>query len=476
MAQPKPILLVMLVGNMIAVSCAAGTAILTTNAIAGTAVGLVIVLITTFILTRLRRSEVAAVSEQILSLIATNGIARVEATPPSDPAELVTLLQSAAGELQRRRADLELELNGLKAILGAMEEGLVVVDSEKRVLLANAAARKMLNLPEGDIVDKPLQEIARHPDLIGNIELALSASQTCGFEFQTSPAISTGIKEGGKNKSYILARCSPFAYESHSVRGAVAVLHDITELRRLERVRTEFVANVSHELRTPLTSLMGYLETLHEENWNDLEQARKFLLVCRRQAERLSRIVEDLLRLSRLENPQQEIASAEVNLSEVLNTAAEQCRHMADERHIALEVETPPRSATISGDRGLLVQAVSNLVENAIHYNREHGRVKARLSRSRNAQWEIAISDTGIGIPAEAVGRIFERFYRVDKGRSRESGGTGLGLSIVRHIALAHGASVHVESEVDKGSTFYLRFRLHGFEQPAKSEVHQYSA
>jgi two-component system phosphate regulon sensor histidine kinase PhoR len=391
---------------------------------------------------------------------------------PADPARFTGYIQQITVELQRQRADLELELNGLKAILESMTEGLLVVDSEKRVLMANAAARTMLNLPEGDILNKPLREIARHPDLLGNLDLSLSAAQTCSFEFQ--PATTPNPpKDGGKGRTHILVRCAPFKDASRTMRGAIAVLHDISELRRLERVRTEFVANVSHELRTPLTSLMGYLETLHEDDWSDLDQSRKFLLVCRRQAERLSRIVEDLLRLSRLENPQQEIAAAEVNLCEVVSAAIDQCRPLAEERAITLEMALPPQRAVICGDRGLLVQAVSNLVENAIHYNKERGRVAVRLGRhgAENAQWQIAVSDTGIGIPPEAAGRIFERFYRVDKARSRDKGGTGLGLSIVRHIALAHGASVHVESKMEQGSTFFLRFRRQEFEPKPAPEA-----
>ena len=375
----------------------------------------------------------------------------------ADMAALAASVQRIGGEMQPRLTSLEVELHGLKAILGAMEEGLVVVDSDKRVRMANLAARKMLNFPDGELINRPLQEVTRLPDLLGNIELCLTASQTCSFELQMTGAT------GGKG--HILARCSPFQDASHSISGAMAVLHDITELRRLERVRTEFVANVSHELRTPLTSLLGYLETLQEGGYADPEQLQRFLLVCRRQAERLSRIVEDLLRLSRLENPQQEIAAAEVDLTEVVGTAVEQCRPLAEERGVELAVELPSQTATVWGDRGLLVQAISNLTENAIHYNREKGRVQVRLARFPSAtspNWEISVADTGIGIPRDSIGRIFERFYRVDKARSRERGGTGLGLSIVRHIALAHGASVHVESEVDRGSTFFLRFKGRG--------------
>ena len=374
---------------------------------------------------------------------------------PGVPEAASRALQSAATQVQQRIHALETELHGLNAVLSAMEEGLVVVDSDKRLLMVNAAARKILNLPEEGLTGRDLSEIARQNELLSNITLSLEASQTASFEFQVA------------GKRHVLARCSPYRNNASTTdgderqHGAVAVLHDISELRRLERVRTEFVANVSHELRTPLTSLLGYLETLSEDAALDAEESRKFLQICRRQAERLSRIVEDLLRLSRLENPQQEIAATEIDLAQVVNTAVDQCRERGEERRISIETQLPDREAVIFGDRGLLVQALSNLIENAINYNREGGRVTVRLRSypGSSKQWEISVEDTGIGIPSESLGRIFERFYRVDKARSREGGGTGLGLSIVRHIALAHGASVHVESVLDKGSTFSLRFK-----------------
>jgi len=422
-----------------------------------------------------RLSRVLKTSASRLSTLSRRGVAQggalsagdvAECGPLGDAAESLRALESV---IQQRINDLQTELNGLNAVLSAMEEGLVVVDAGKRLLMVNAAARKILNLQDDGLIGCPLQDVARQSELLGNIELSLGANQTCSFEFQVAP-----------QKRFVLARCSPYRNDASNggggrQHGAVAVLHDITELRRLERVRTEFVANVSHELRTPLTSLLGYLETLSEDSGLDPEQAQKFLGVCRRQAERLSRIVEDLLRLSRLENPQQqEIAAAEIDLAVVVNSAVDQCHSHAEERRITIDAHLPDRAAIIFGDRGLLVQALSNLIENAINYNRDGGRVTVKLRPYDAAakQWEISVEDTGIGIPTDAMGRIFERFYRVDKARSREGGGTGLGLSIVRHIALAHGASVHVESIIDKGSTFSLRFKARETQQ-ASIMVHE---
>jgi two-component system phosphate regulon sensor histidine kinase PhoR len=368
-------------------------------------------------------------------------------------------LSTAIEDVRRRISYVEAERDGLKAILAAMEEGVLVVDSRKCILVANAAARKMMRIAALDPIGSPLVTMTSQPDLLANIELSIVAAQTCSFEFQLPIP-------GESTRCCILAHCAPFHDETRELSGAVVVLHDISEIRRLERMRTEFVANVSHELRTPLTSLLGYLETLEHSGWDDADQANRFLSVSRRQGENLSRIVEDLLRLSKLENPQQDIATTEIDLVEVAGAAVEQCQPLALQRRVTLTSDFPDSPMKLFGDRGLLVQAISNLIENAVNYNRETGRVTVRLARLQRAdssdaplQWEVAVSDTGIGIPQGALKHVFERFYRVDKARSRDRGGTGLGLAIVKHIALAHGASVHVESDVGKGSTFYLRFK-----------------
>ena len=399
-----------------------------------------------------RQREQAAQLDEIHATLA-----KLHGQAPDESQSVTGILEKNAREAQERIAHLQAESSGLKAILAAMEEGILVIDSQKRVIVANPAARKMLNISgDPEPVGRPLAEVAALPDLVGNISQAVDAAQACGFEMQLP-------LDGQTGRRFILARCAP-VHDEARLSGAVAVFHDMSELRRLERMRTEFVANVSHELRTPLTSLLGYLETLESGAWEDREQAQQFLKICHRQAENLSRIVGDLLRLSRLENPQQEIASTQLDLCEAVNTAVEQCQALAGTRRVALEADLPQQTVPIRGERGLLVQAISNLIENAINYNRENGKVQVRLARlnresDSDSQWEVSVADTGIGIPPNALPHVFERFYRVDKARSRDRGGTGLGLAIVKHIALAHGASIHVESEMNKGSTFFMRFK-----------------
>lgn len=365
------------------------------------------------------------------------------------------------------------ECDGYKSILATMSEGILVLDARRNVLFSNPALRQILNIPMDVSLAQGLSQMHQNAELLANVEMAIEAMRACSFELQLEAAGEPGETPGLRQKRFIQAHCAPFKQERQALAGAVAVLHDISDLRRLERMRTEFVSNVSHELRTPLTSLLGYLETLEADDFKDPVQSREFLGICQRQAENLGRIVEDLLRLSRLENPQSEIASAKVSLPEVIRSAVEQCKPLAAQRAIDLSFQIPEGEVQIEGDRGLLVQALGNLIENAINYNRDKGSVAVQLrafkpangpsssesTRLSEGSWEIAVSDTGIGIPAHALPQVFERFFRVDTARSRRQGGTGLGLAIVKHIALAHGASVHVSSEPGSGSTFIMRFK-----------------
>lgn len=405
--------------------------------------------------------------------IVERALAEHEGPPP--PMETSAELAARLCEKLNARIDsLSNELDGFKLILSAMGDGILVVDSQRTVLFSNPAARKILGIPEEAPLARSLLQLTEQAELLANIEGSITAMQACSFEFQLPVADSNPPL-----KRFVQAHCAPYKNEKQALAGAVAVLHDITELRRLERMRTEFVSNVSHELRTPLMSLMGYIETLETGAIDHPEQARDFLKICSRQAEGLAHIVEDLLRLSKLENPQSEIADAVVSLNEVVNAAVEQCAIHGEKRGIKITQELPDAEVTIKGDRGLLVQCVSNLIENAVNYNRDNGSVQVILTPSKpsgdsdpgsdGSEWDVTVSDTGIGIPAHALQRVFERFYRVDKVRSRSQGGTGLGLAIVKHIALAHGASVHVESEVGKGSTFFIRFKVGKAQKVRKS-------
>jgi len=242
--------------------------------------------------------------------------------------------------------------------------------------------------------------------------------------------------------------------------GAVVVLDDVTEMQRLEHIRRDFVANVSHELKTPVSSIKGFVETLLDGAVDDPDDARRFLGIIARQSDRLAAIIEDLLALSRIEQSETTgtLPVEPLPLAGIIDTAADDCRPRAVERRIALEVDCPADLvATANGP--LLEQAVINLVDNAIKYSERGGSVEVE-ARFVEGWLEVAVTDRGVGIPARDLDRIFERFYRVDRARSRATGGVGLGLSIVRHVAANHGGEVTVQSKEGEGSTFVLRIPI----------------
>ncbi len=355
--------------------------------------------------------------------------------------QLSKKLNSMAAQLQAQIRDLESQRSQLEGVLEGMSEGVLVEGPGGEILLINPAARSILDIKEvppgarsGDLIRHPVLR-----EMIGR------------------------VRSEGRPQSQDLTLYSPS--ERHlRVRGdacrstagpaALLVFHDITDLKRLENLRRDFVANVSHELKTPLTAIQGAVETLLGGALQDADRGKPFVESVAEEAGRLHRLVEDLLTLAQVESGQglkREPVSLRVFFQE------ETARHQkeAGARGVSLELEPVPPDLSLPADRGQLVQAVGNLLENAVKYNRPEGRVIVRVSIN-GRECRIEVEDTGIGIPAEDLPRVFERFYRVDKGRSRESGGTGLGLSIVKHVAEAHGGSVQVESRPGTGSRFTL--------------------
>jgi signal transduction histidine kinase len=241
--------------------------------------------------------------------------------------------------------------------------------------------------------------------------------------------------------------------------GVVIVFHDVSEMKRLERVRQEFVANVSHELRTPLTAIKGYAEALLDENLESNPQAVEFLKVIDRHAARMEKIVADLLFLSQLESPARSLRKEAIVVPELLRTALDSVTPSGEAKKQILELKCPAEIPPISGDSQKIHQMLVNLLQNAVNYTPAGGRITLEVRRTEEGV-QLEVADTGIGIPSDDLPRIFERFYRADKGRSRELGGTGLGLSIVKHIAEAHGGRVSVESQVGKGSRFTVSLPL----------------
>jgi two-component system phosphate regulon sensor histidine kinase PhoR len=328
-----------------------------------------------------------------------------------------------------------------------MVEGVVVIDLVGTVVLMNARAREVLGLPvDGAWRGRPLVELVRDPGLAAVVrEVAIGAVVTArdvtleaggGLMLQVNAARLRGVDE------------RPF--------GFVLVLHDVTELRRLEVVRRDFVANVSHELRTPLTAIKGYAETLLGPAGDDRETARRFLGVIDRHSERLGRLIDDLLTLSDLELGRTALRLGTVAVGSVIDDVLQILGGPARRKGLRLAADVAPDVPPANADGDRLRQVLINLVDNGIKYTPSGGRVLVRARPGTGAHAglvEIAVEDTGVGIPAQDLPRLTERFFRVDKARSRELGGTGLGLAIVKHIVQGHGGSLHVTSALGDGTT-----------------------
>lgn len=332
----------------------------------------------------------------------------------------------------------------LRAIVETAPFGIVALDQLGRVLTANPAAERMLGLPPLRTQGRLIIELVRAPELetllVGAHETGRNAESELSFALQGNRRVARAV-------------AAPLQAASSDAT-CLLVLEDLTELRRLESVRSDFVANVSHELRTPVTNVRGYAETLLE-SFQLEPQARGFVQVIQRNATRLGSIIEDLLLLASLEGAESAPPMEPVPLHAVLHGCMEQHTPVAAAKRIKVECHSEP-GLTVLGSAGLLGQAVGNLLENALKYSPEGTRVQIH-AQAQGDEAVVEVRDQGPGVPPQHLPRIFERFYRVDKARSRDSGGTGLGLSIVKHVAQTHGGSVEVESRSGVGSVFRIR-------------------
>jgi two-component system phosphate regulon sensor histidine kinase PhoR len=361
-------------------------------------------------------------------------------------------LNVMATRLREKIQDLEQEQAKITAMLDAMVEGVIAVDGHEHILLMNEQARVMFGLGTARGEGKPFLEVLRNADL-HEIFRAVHAGGPGAALHREFTLTGPSRRVLGVNA----VRLAPVGGE----RGVVMVLHDVTELRQLERVRTEFVANVSHELRTPLTAIQGYLETLLSGALEEPENARRFLEIVLRHSERLGRLLNDLTDLSNIELGKVTLRKESVQLDEVVGSVVAIIGPRAARSRVAVTADTPAELPAVVADRDRLVQILINLVDNAVKYTPEGGTVTvtARATGEEAPRAvEIAVTDTGIGIPAADLPRITERFYRVDKARSRELGGTGLGLAIVKHLVLAHGGELRIDSVEQQGTT--VRFTL----------------
>ncbi len=356
-------------------------------------------------------------------------------------------INKMAQTLDKRVQDTTKRLGQQDAILGAMAEGVIAVDRTEKVINIYKAAAATLDVNPEDAVGKNIHEVVRNRPLIRLIERTLAGSSL------TEDEIVLLTESGEKN---LLANATVFVDDAGVVQGVVLVLNDITRLKRLEGIRRDFVSNVSHELRTPITSIKGSVETLLDGAIDEKQNAQRFLGIILKQIERLSAIIEDLLLLSRIEQEEEkgDVLLHTANLCKVLSEAVTDASGKATEKSVEVKLECPEGLSARVNER-LLEQAVFNLLDNAIKYSESGGSVRV-LAKAAGSEVTISVADRGIGIAKEHIDRLFERFYRVDKGRSRKEGGTGLGLAIVKHIIGAHGGHVTVQSEPGVGSTFTI--------------------
>ncbi|HLJ12698.1 MAG TPA: ATP-binding protein [Planctomycetaceae bacterium] len=355
--------------------------------------------------------------------------------------DLAASLDKTRAYLKSRVSDLEASRNQLRTVLNSMVEGVIAVDSDQRVLLVNEAACRLFPIQEASAAGRPLWEQVRSPQLQQWVALALSQSQPVGGELELKSPVPR------------LMSVRVAGLPGPTAAGAIVVASDISQLRRLEQVRQEFVANASHELKTPLASIKACVETLLDGALEDVENRVKFLQTVNEQTERLDKLVRDLLALTRIESQERQPALHPVALDEIVQLCIHRHLQNAERKEMRLTATSSPEGVRVLADEEALEQILDNLIDNAIKYTNSGGSITIRWGVN-DRRCQIDVEDTGIGIPQAHLTRIFERFYRVDRARSRELGGTGLGLSIVKHLVQILGGSVWVTSRLGKGSTF----------------------
>jgi two-component system phosphate regulon sensor histidine kinase PhoR len=336
----------------------------------------------------------------------------------------------------------------LKSLLDSLNDGVLAVDKDRRIVLANLAVGPLLNRSLTEALGNPLWEVLRHWELGVLLDRTLLKGTAEKKELSFGP---------GPERLFEV-RSAPIRSEEN-FSGALLTFHDITPLRRLENLRKEFVANVSHELKTPLTALRAALETLLEGAMEDPEHARDFLQTAQDQTERLQRLIEDLLNLARLEQPASSSPRSPCPLQEVVTRVFKAFQPLAKKNHVSLDLQLPEAPLFLSLEPDALTQILFNLLDNAIKFNRVDGQVSVRAKRD-GGMGILEVEDTGVGISREDQPRIFERFYRTDKARTTDRGGTGLGLSIVKHLVENGGGTISVSSTSTQGSLFTVHFPL----------------
>ena len=349
------------------------------------------------------------------------------------------VLDSSVQDLGRRLEELARDRAHMEAILGGMVEGVLVLDRQGRVQLVNRAAQEMLAVT-ASAVGRRYLEVIRHPDISSQLTAALRGASVEPHELPLGRDV---------NRIFV-ARAAPVSAAGGG--GAILVLHDITDLKRADQIRRDFVANVSHELRTPLTAIRGYVEALLDDP-TDPEQTQRFLEIVARHSARMDRLVNDLLRLARLDAHQEPLDIAPCALEQIFSSVVSDLGPAIEAKRQHVTTSVAPEACTISADPAKLHDIVRNLVENAVNYSPDRADIRVEALKRPEGHVAITVTDSGPGIPASDLGRVFERFYRVDKARSRP-GGMGLGLAIVRHLVELHGGRATAENRAEGGARF----------------------
>jgi two-component system, OmpR family, phosphate regulon sensor histidine kinase PhoR len=359
---------------------------------------------------------------------------------------------SSEAHLDQTNAPENLAVSSLlEATLAGMREGLLVVNKDMRVVASNPAAHKLFNPSVASLNSQRLTELTRNPAIYSAFLDGLKGIERSGVKVETH----------GPERQIFDLRVIPIGNTNgHGAQGALGVFFDITRTERLENIRQEFLSNVSHELRTPLTAIIAFVETLENGAMEDPESSQRFLSIIRKNASRMHGLIDDILELTAIEGGNVRLRAAPVELYALVEEVCESFAAKAAAQNVLLENNVPPQ-VMVHADERRLEQMLTNLIDNGIKFSREQGTVA--ISYESGTRDKILVKDNGDGIPAQHLERLFERFYRVDRARSRDLGGTGLGLAIVKHLALLHGGEVTVTSELGKGTTLIIHLPKAGF-------------
>ncbi len=367
-------------------------------------------------------------------------------TGSSEINALAVSMNKMARELSERIETISLQRSEQSSMLRSMKEGVLAVDNDERIIRINQAAIGFFAINDDEPRKRLIQEVIRHSSILEFIREAL----------KQNVHLNRDITVTNSGEQILRLTSNPLLDVSGKILGILILINEITRLKKLDKMRQDFVANVSHELKTPITSIKGYMETLREGQVDDTETVEKFYAIVARQADRMNAIVTDLLQLSHIEQQEgyAELLKNNTSLAEIIKTAVEDCQALADEKNIKIRVSVNEQ-IRVYANNALLEQALINLINNALKYSEACSEVQILAGLEEN-EIRIHIQDQGCGIDPKYHGRLFERFYRVDKARSRDMGGTGLGLAIVKHIAMVHQGNITVQSRVAQGSTFTL--------------------